>query len=459
VGRPPLKGRRRAAVLAAAVVTATATPARAGVATLEAQDLNIPVMIQTVPSLPGMRFWLGGREFVADSHGLALITVGSPGSYSLRAETDRALAWDGRARFVRWSDGSLESLRAVSVHSFTYLEAGFEVSYEVVPRFVDEAGDPLGPDAVRGITVLDAAGNSATWRPGRPLRLVATRPVATQDDLRVEAVSYAIESMVLQDQRVPGPAQAPFSPSAGRRAWIVEVALYDLRLVAVDALFRTPLSAPVAISYPDGRVRTARPGASGEVVFSSLPPGDYEARARAGGWGLPRSVGVPTSSEVRLSVVTARDAAAAVAVTAALVLVLALARGPLRGAVRAPRRPEPQPGEGAPTAPAASGRGAREHVRVRLSHGRVIEGWREPQPASEERPAVWVLDVERVFDPDGREVASIPRDSFLIAAHIVEVERLDAGAAQAPGEATVIRLDEESSAADEESSPEIGRGS
>jgi hypothetical protein len=162
---------------------------------------------------------------------------------------------------------------------------------------------------------------------------------------------------------------------------------------------------------------------------------------------------------VRLSVVTARDAAAAVAVTAALVLVLALARGPLRGAVRAPRRPEPQPGEGAPTAPAASGRGAREHVRVRLSHGRVIEGWREPQPASEERPAVWVLDVERVFDPDGREVASIPRDSFLIAAHIVEVERLDAGAAQAPGEATVIRLDEESSAADEESSPEIGRGS
>ena len=222
--------------------------------------------------------------------------------------------------------------------------------------------------------------------------------------------------------------------------WPIEIALHDLSIVAVDALLRRPLEGPVVLGYPDGRQRTVHPDASGNVSVASLPPGTYEVKPAAG-IALGGSAAVPGDAEVRVPVMTATDAVIFATVAAAVLLVALFVRSrrPLgaraRGIDVAERPPEAS--EPPPPGPAPPPRVEREHVRVRMGHGRTIEGWRRRGPGPSERPVVWVLDVERVFDAEGREVTSIPMDSFVVAAHIVEVERLSD-----EEEDRVIRLDE-----------------
>lgn len=438
---------RAAAVLLAALVAAS--PARAVPAVeLRAQDLDIPLMIQTVPALPSASFTLGARRFTADANGLALITVDSSGDYVLEVERPAGLPAGARPAFVRWSDGSERERRSVSIESFTFLEAGFEISHPVTPRFVDDRGEAVATEAIKAMTVVDGDGTATRWTPGGPLLLKESAIVVTDEGLEAETIGYAVDSIGLEDQRIPGPAQAPFFAGPEQRVWTVEIALHDLRIVTIDALLRRPVGGAVVLGYPDGRRRTVRPDRSGDVRAGSLPPGTYSVEPNAG-VALGGLATVPADAEVRVPVVTATDGVilAAVAVTVLLIAVLARARRP-RGArareigiaERAPEGPGPPPRGGPgppPPRPAPAPPVEREHVRVRMVQGRTIEGWRRRGPGPHEQPVVWVLDVERVFDADGREVTSIPRDSFLVAAHIVEVEPLSDDEA-----GRVIRLDE-----------------
>jgi hypothetical protein len=443
----PLRRTASAALFALGALSSFGAEARA-------QDLDIPLMIQTVPELPGVRFSLEGRSFEADGDGLALITVDRPGDYALEVEPRRPLPGGGVAEFVRWSDGSEASRRTVSISSFTFLEAGFEPSYRVTPRFVDPSGEPIDAGAVEGMTVEHGDEEVTRWTPGRPLLLEASIITSGDEGLRVEPVSHAIDSIQFQDERVPGPAQAPFVAAPDRTVWTVEIPLYDLRVAVVDALLRRPLDVPVELHYPDGRTRIVSPEASGEVLVGSLPPGSYEARGTVGGISLGGDATVPTDAPVGVSVVTAVDATIVAVVVGLVVLGTLLARGwrPRRGRAGAPSVSD------APPIPAANPRPRREHVRVRLDRGRVIEGWRERVDRPDDRPAVWVLDVERVFDAQGREVEIIPRDSFVLAAHVVEVESLEE-----PSQARVIHLEEvgEGPRAGSAATPEAadGRGS
>ena len=72
----------------------------------------------------------------------------------------------------------------------------------------------------------------------------------------------------------------------------------------------------------------------------------------------------------------------------------------------------------------------RQHVRVHLFDGRVIEGYKRGHYSQENR--VLVLDVETVFDANGKEVPRTPLDSFLLPPQIDRIEPFDE-ASDAPG--------------------------
>lgn len=78
---------------------------------------------------------------------------------------------------------------------------------------------------------------------------------------------------------------------------------------------------------------------------------------------------------------------------------------------------------------------SKEHIRVHLSDGRSIEGWKRGSYSADHR--VLVLDVDDVYDSSGAKVASTPLDSFLLPPQIQRVELLDDGPARSSEDASL----------------------
>jgi hypothetical protein len=61
---------------------------------------------------------------------------------------------------------------------------------------------------------------------------------------------------------------------------------------------------------------------------------------------------------------------------------------------------------------------------VHLHDGRRIEGWRKEGWRTEDNRVI-VLDVDRVYDSAGKELATTPLDSFVLPPQIDHIEKLD----------------------------------
>ncbi|MFN2491183.1 MAG: hypothetical protein ABR529_15930 [Actinomycetota bacterium] len=353
------------------------------------QELDIPVMVQTVPELPGARFMLDGTAFTADENGLALVTVDSPGTFDLVAPKGVALADGGRAEFSLWSDGGATRARAVPVESFTLLEAGFDVSYGVTPRLEGPDGAPL--PRVASVTFVDDSGETTRWSGTGELRALGQRVVVGGEGLETRSVGHRVESIRGSEATLEAPGETFVSEPAGE--WVIEVSS----------------SAPA----PDAASEAAPEGSAGEGEGASL---------------LAQAVG---------------------AALAALVVALVL----LRLGRRTRARPRPASSDAAPSVaderpPLSTAPGGtrlppapgRQHLRVRMLSGRVVEGWRNARSARDDE-RVLMLNVSRVFDPEGEEIPSAPADSFLVTSMIVEVEAVDEDY-EPSQEATTIRLDD-----------------
>jgi hypothetical protein len=73
--------------------------------------------------------------------------------------------------------------------------------------------------------------------------------------------------------------------------------------------------------------------------------------------------------------------------------------------------------------PLTTANGTGQHVRVHLHDGRCIEGWKKDSRASDQR--VLILDIDAVYDEQGRELVSTPLDRFLLPPQIERIEPLD----------------------------------
>jgi hypothetical protein len=328
------RGRAGAALALTLLCLVLAAPA----ARPQESDLDIPIMVQTVPSLPGARFTLDGRAFVADEHGLALITVNEGGTFGLQAPARIRLEEGTRVEFARWSDDVFDPEREVSVDSFTYLEAGFDTLRRVTPTFRDGDGNALEP--VRSVTLVDDLGVERTHEGGAPLWLRTERVVAAGEGLRRQPVTYKLGELRVAGGTVPARRGRTVPPPDEPGPWAIELSFHDVRILASDALFGAPISGGVMLEGP-GAPRPLELDERGRAEAEDLPPGHYVARVESGLVASETEFIVPQQTSVRARVLTTGDAAVVVLVVAVIGLVAVGAR---RLAHRERRPPQAAPG-------------------------------------------------------------------------------------------------------------------
>ncbi|MGI8514669.1 MAG: hypothetical protein ACR2NT_05925, partial [Acidimicrobiia bacterium] len=205
--------RRFALVLVA--VLAALVPASSG----GAQERAIPVMVQTVPALTGVGFSVDDDDFSSDATGLALVTVQQPGGYQVSVG-DSQVDPDTRVTFVRWGDGIEEPERRVSVSSFTYLQAGFQVSQRVDFRFSDAAGGSLA-DGIDSFVLTDSAGRDVELSGGSAHWLETNRLIFSPDGLKSRRLTYHIREVVVDGRRIEPVSASGFSPT--EESWEVSL--------------------------------------------------------------------------------------------------------------------------------------------------------------------------------------------------------------------------------------------
>jgi hypothetical protein len=195
-------GRCRVAVaLAVIAVGGLAPTARAA----QDPERSIPVMIQTVPELPGARFSLSGTPFQADENGLALTVVSQPGRYRLRVLSTKLSREQGQLQFSMWSDQTNDTGRFVDVQSFTYLQAGFEISRPLSFEFIGNDGTPVEPEQVDSIFVTDASGERARLTGTGPHRLVTSSPSPDGKNLTLRDRHLEIQDVIIDGRDVLNP--------------------------------------------------------------------------------------------------------------------------------------------------------------------------------------------------------------------------------------------------------------
>jgi hypothetical protein len=163
---------------------------------------RIPVMIQTVPEMPGALFSLNGQKFTADENGLAVTTAPKPNIYKLKVHSDTSNRGDSRLSFAVWSDAKRSLARPIEVTTFTYLEAGFETSRRVSFHFADRNGAAFDPGRIDSIVLIDSAGKSMRLKGPGPHQLMSTFPILNGAGLGLEESDYRIQDIIIEGRDV-----------------------------------------------------------------------------------------------------------------------------------------------------------------------------------------------------------------------------------------------------------------
>ena len=374
--------RRFALVLVA--VLAALVPASSG----GAQERAIPVMVQTVPALTGVGFSVDDDDFSSDATGLALVTVQQPGGYQVSVGNSQVDP-DTRVTFVRWGDGIEEPERRVSVSSFTYLQAGFQVSHRVDFRFSDAAGGSLA-DGIDSFVLTDSAGRDVELSGGSAHWLETNRLISSPDGLKSRRLTYHIREVVVDGRRIEPVSASGFSPT--EESWEV--------------------SLPVGLGTNGedrGQGGEGSGGAGGSASTNVLG-----LVLVAGLLLMAIAVGLPANRRVLkrfLPSATSRESISRLRATCEPILAKVAARPRMTTAIvrgRFVRRPPRQ---------------VSELVRVRLKDGRTIEGWTDHE-VEKDHVAVRLAQIDRVRDQSGRSVGSTPRDAFVLQSQIATLEVL-----------------------------------
>jgi hypothetical protein len=189
---------------------------------------------------------------------------------------------------------------------------------------------------------------------------------------------------------------------------------------AVDALFGHSIGGTVVVTSAEREERRYDLENGRAQITVSRSDRDY--RVDFDGSGTARSQTFrPTGRAIALRVVTLLDIAVLAFLHVAAVVTFFFARrtggseveSSQSGTVLPPplrRKPMPE---------------VRVLVRVRLSSGRVVEGWRDPTSQEANSEEILSLTPIRAFDPNGNADVPNPLDSFIPRTTITYIETLD----------------------------------
>ena len=106
--------------------------------------------------------------------------------------------------------------------------------------------------------------------------------------------------------------------------WTIQVLLYGMTVQTRDALFGSPVSGKLLLTYPDGFVTTQPVGSDGTVTFSDLPRGQYQLKLETSALSPPTPVALSKPQSATLRVITYRDIGLVVGGLLAVTFLLAL---------------------------------------------------------------------------------------------------------------------------------------
>ena len=321
----------RLVVTAALLLTLAPSSSQEGPAAGQEVAAYLPVTIQVVPRLEGIRFLLDGRTLTTDHNGLAFTRLRRPGSHNLAAPDLQRIEPGVRVHFAHWADGDFPSVRKLSVTTFTTLEVGFDVSYSTPVNFVSHAGDPIAAEEIDSVTIIDDRDTGYSLASDGPQWLPGSRALAGGGEIRSEEISYTLEAVVAGGRDRLTPGQPRFHPSPGQSwnivldssptdgpaegAGVEPAGARDPRATnhvvfdVSDALFGFPTGSAVSIESPDGRSQRHELGPGARFSLEEAGAGDFRATAVGPGISFAQRFDPSRVERVRLSVITYLDIA------------------------------------------------------------------------------------------------------------------------------------------------------
>ena len=267
--------------------------------------------IYTVPPVPGLKFKLNNKTYIADETGVANVEVNTSGVFTLEVLPieKNVLPSNIRMEFARWNDNVFTSKRQVYFPRERRLEVGFTVSYQVSQEFSDFKGQPVDPSRIDSMTVR-GVGNTFTFDKAGPIWLPANRLTRRIGErLESEEILYYFREILVDGANVVNKSEQRFRIRPDD-VWPVQVLLYSAHFSARDAMFRFPIGKGIALSYPDGHTEEFlfTDSKNAEVVVTGLARGSYSAKIiGAGGSAPPTPVHLSRDQDVELLMLSYLD--------------------------------------------------------------------------------------------------------------------------------------------------------
>lgn len=279
--------------------------------------LSAAIQIDTVPPLPDIRFTLGTESAITGPDGVAALPVPKAGTYQLTSDLnpDTSSTATVKASFVRWLDNVYTANRTINVTGPATYTMGLRIAYRATVKYVDLNNQPVDPALVQqatfsaGIGTDDVVlnqqvGASQVW-------WTAANAVRYSTQLQASLVTYRTLSVKIHGAEVVNRGQQSWTPTENG-VWTIQVLLYGLTVQTRDALFGTPVSGSLTLTYPDGLTIVQPVDGSGRVSFDKLPRGQYKLSLSPVAISAPTPVALSKIQESTVRVVTYLDVAVVV---------------------------------------------------------------------------------------------------------------------------------------------------
>ncbi len=274
--------------------------------------LSAAIQIQTVPPLPNLRYTLGSLSAVTGPDGVAALPVPKSGTYQLTADlnADTSPTATVRASFVRWLDNVFTANRTINVTGPATYSMGLKVAYRAHIKYVDLDNQPVDPSLVdqaqfsTGTGEGDVVINSQTGV--NDVWWSAATTIRAGQQLIPSPITYRAISIKIHGAESVNRGQQSWTPTQDG-TWTIQLLLYKMTVQTHDAIFGSPVSGQIQLTYPDGYVVSRPVGGDGQVTFDSLPRGQYQLHLNSSAFTPPTPVALSKPQDATLRVITFMD--------------------------------------------------------------------------------------------------------------------------------------------------------
>lgn len=263
--------------------------------------------VQTVPALEGVNFKLGDQVFTSGKDGMATVSVGRPGDYTLQVLPSNIPGSKQRLDFVRWMDENFSPFRKVTIPTDKAVQVGFQVSYQVGQTFVDLQNHPVDVSRITSITMKSSQGTTYTFNDGQTRWFPASLVTRRVGGLEVVPIQYSIMNVQVDGSNVVSQAQQRFYVHPGD-VWTIQLLLYSAQVSARDAFLGFTIGKGIILQYPDGTRSEFAFGKDRSVTVSSLARGIYHVQiVGVKGFTPSTPVALSQNQEMSIKVLTSLD--------------------------------------------------------------------------------------------------------------------------------------------------------